>query len=84
MAHRPTLKKLRVSLGTQEKVAQDMGISTIYLRKIESGSLMPGRDLMFKMSSYFNEKPENLFPDYFECGSDSSEPINKLSIANYR
>lgn len=66
MGKRTQFKKLRLLKGTQEKVAVDMGISTIYLRKIESGTIMPGRDLMFRFAEYFEESPENLFPDYFE------------------
>jgi transcriptional regulator with XRE-family HTH domain len=59
------LKNLRKQKGTQEKVAADIGISTVYLRMIENGTFTPGRDLMFKFSAYFGESPEKLFPDYF-------------------
>lgn len=65
MQKRSHFKKLRLTKGTQENVAKEIGISTIYLRKIENGTLMPGRDLMFKFSNYFGENPEALFPDYF-------------------
>ena len=62
---REFLKKLREQKGTQAKVANDIGISTVYLRMIENGTFTPGRDLMFKLSSFFGETPEKLFPDYF-------------------
>jgi len=62
---RVLLKQLRQQKGTQVQVAADLGISTIYLRKIESGEHTPGRDLMFKFAHYFGESPEKLFPDYF-------------------
>jgi len=66
---RVLLSRLRKSKGTQSKVAEENGISTVYLRMIENGTFTPGRDLMFKLSIYFGEPPENLFPDYFEKAS---------------
>lgn len=63
---RELLSKLRKSKGTQAVVASQNGISTVYLRMIENGTFTPGRDLMFKLSSYFGEPAECLFPDYFE------------------
>lgn len=66
---RVLFKKLRKVKGTQADVALQNNISSIYLRKIENGTCTPGRDLMFKLSSYFGESAENLFPDYFEQSS---------------
>ncbi|MFS1511720.1 helix-turn-helix domain-containing protein [Chengkuizengella sp. SCS-71B] len=60
------LSKCRKEKGTQKKVAFDNGISTVYLRMIENGTFTPGRDLMFKLCSYFDQPAEKLFPDYFE------------------
>ncbi|MGG1598559.1 helix-turn-helix transcriptional regulator [Paenibacillus naphthalenovorans] len=68
---RALLRKLREQKGTQAEVAADIGISTVYLRMIENGTFTPGRDLMFKFSTYFGEPPEKLFPDYFERTSVS-------------
>ncbi len=56
----------RKEKGTQKRVALDNGISTVYLRMIENGTFTPGRDLMFKLSNYFNQPTEKLFPDYFK------------------
>lgn len=58
--------KCRKAMGTQRKVANDIGISTVYLRMIENGTFIPGRDLMFRISLYFNQPIEKLFPDYFD------------------
>ncbi|GIN37828.1 helix-turn-helix transcriptional regulator [Heyndrickxia oleronia] len=63
---RQFFSECRKSKGTQQKVASDNGISTVYLRMIENGTFTPGRDLMFKLSIYFNQPTEKLFPDYFE------------------
>lgn len=52
--------------GTQAQVAVDNRISTVYVRMIENGTFTPGRDLMFRLSSYFQQSAEDLFPDYFD------------------
>lgn len=66
MAKRELLRRLRKEKGTQAKVANELGISAVYLRMIENGTFTPGRDLMFRISSYFGTPVEDLFPDYFE------------------
>ncbi|MBD7967711.1 helix-turn-helix transcriptional regulator [Paenibacillus gallinarum] len=65
-ARREIFQTCRKSKGTQSKVASDLNISTVYVRKIENGLCTPGRDLMFKFSTYFNKPIEDLFPDYFD------------------
>jgi DNA-binding XRE family transcriptional regulator len=52
--------------GTQKAVANEIGISEVYLRMIENGTFTPGRDLMFKLCEYFNEPIINLFPDLYQ------------------
>jgi len=47
-------------------VATELGISTVYVRMIENGTFTPGRDLMFKISGYFDQPIEKLFSDYFD------------------
>ncbi|BFH10570.1 helix-turn-helix domain-containing protein [Paenibacillus alvei] len=69
---RPYFAKCRKSKGTQAQVASENGISTVYLRMIENGTFTPGRDLMFQLSTYFDEPVEMLFPDYFEQSRDKS------------
>jgi len=66
MAKRELFRQLRKDKGTQAKVADELGISTVYLRMIENGTFTPGRDLMFRLSHYFGVPVEELFPDYFE------------------
>lgn len=62
---RELFRTCRKSKGTQSAVALQLGISTVYLRKIESGVELPGRDLMFRISNHFDKTVEELFPDYF-------------------
>lgn len=52
-------------MGSQDKVARDLGISKDYLRFIENGYMTPGVELMKKISAYFGEPIQKLFPDVF-------------------
>ncbi len=63
---RSVLSTCRKSKGTLKDVSHDLGISTVYLRMIENGTFLPGRDLMFKISIYLEKPVEVLFPDYFQ------------------
>ncbi|MFT9370141.1 helix-turn-helix transcriptional regulator [Paenibacillus polymyxa] len=65
-AKRELFSELRKQKGTQAKVATENGISEVYVRMIENGTFTPGRDLMFRLSSYFNTDATKLFPDYFK------------------
>lgn len=61
---RTFLSLCRKAKGTQKQVAAELGISEVYLRMIENGTHLPGRDLMFKMAAYFGQPIEKLFPDF--------------------
>ncbi|MCM1564888.1 MAG: helix-turn-helix domain-containing protein [Dehalobacter sp.] len=62
-AKREYFSECRKKKGTQGQVALEVGISKVYLRMIENGTFMPGRDLMFRLCNYFGEPLEKLFPD---------------------
>ncbi|MGG1649698.1 helix-turn-helix transcriptional regulator [Paenibacillus sp. NRS-1780] len=62
---RSYLSNCRKEKGTQSDVAFQLGISTVYLRMIENGTFKPGRDLMIRISNYFDEPLDLLFPDLF-------------------
>lgn len=62
---RTRLIECRESKGTRDEVASQLGISRVYIRMLETGALKPGRDLMLKISSYFDQPLEVLFPDLF-------------------
>lgn len=55
---------------TQAELAKMLGISTIYVRKLESGSVKPGRDTMIKYENYFGLSSKTLFPDIFLIEND--------------
>ncbi|WP_274362712.1 helix-turn-helix transcriptional regulator [Paenibacillus thermotolerans] len=63
---REAFSRHRKKIGTQKKVASMIGVSEVYIRLIESGTLMPGRDTMFKLSDVLGAPVEELFPDYFQ------------------
>lgn len=55
---------------TQAQLAESLGISEVYVRKLESGSVKPGRDTMLKFENYYNLGAKKLFPDLFFVASD--------------
>ncbi|OES45269.1 helix-turn-helix domain-containing protein [Domibacillus iocasae] len=69
---RKLLIKLRIGKGfTQEELAEDLGISTIYVRKLEKGNVNPGRKTMIKYEQYFKVSMKELFPDLFFDSGDT-------------
>lgn len=54
---------------TQKQLAEKIGISTIYVRKIESGYI-PRPDIMVKYQDVFDISVKELFPDYFSVFND--------------
>ncbi|HBZ80947.1 MAG TPA: XRE family transcriptional regulator [Brevibacillus sp.] len=63
---RELLRHLRERIGNRPEVALKLGISVIHLRKLENGDVNPSIKLMVKISNFFNESPEDLFPDVME------------------
>lgn len=55
---------------TQSEVALELGISEVYVRKLESGSVKPGRDTMLKFENYYGLGSKKLFPDIFFSNND--------------
>ncbi|QDI90249.1 XRE family transcriptional regulator [Salicibibacter halophilus] len=63
---REKLITLRKEKGlTQAKLAENLGISTIYVRKIEHGYVSAGRKTMLKYENFFDKDMKELFPDLF-------------------
>lgn len=62
---RSLLSEIRKAEGSQETVAERLGISRQLLSMIEIGQRDPGLKLMFKMSRHFGIAAEKLFPDIF-------------------
>lgn len=67
---RKLLRKLRNEAGlTQQELAKELGISTVYVRKIEKGDANAGLPTMIKYENFFGISMRELFPDiFFEAG----------------
>lgn len=67
---------------TRLQVAYDLGISEVYVRKLESGSVKPGRDTMFKFENYYNVNAKKLFPDIFLDIDDKKISMDEKSATS--
>lgn len=54
----------------QSELAKALGISEIYVRKIESGTVKPGRDTILKFEAFYKIGQKTLFPDIFLTMND--------------
>lgn len=63
---REILTQLRKKHGlTQQELAGKIDISTVYVRKLEYGSVNPGRETLVKYENFFDKDMKILFPDLF-------------------
>lgn len=60
-------KKLKQS---RSQLAEQLGISEVYVRMIENGQHKPGRDLMIKFEKHYGYTMKTLFPDIFLTTND--------------
>lgn len=78
---RKLLKELRVRNNlTQKELADKLGISTVYVRKLENNDANPGRETMLKYEVFFKEDMRNLFPDLFFNSDDKEFIKNKQAM----
>ena len=56
---------------TQRQVASMLGISEVFVRKIEKGIRNPGRATMLKFEKLYSTSERELFPDLFFIDSDT-------------
>lgn len=61
---------------TQQELAEKLGISTVYVRKLEKGVVSPGRETLVKYERFFEVDMKELFPDIF------FDPYDKKVIKN--
>lgn len=75
---RKYLKQLRLDLGlTQHELASKLGISAIYVRKIEKGVVKPGRNTLVVYENFFKKSMKDMFPDIF-FGTIDTKFIKKI------
>lgn len=76
---RAKLVECRKSLNlTQVELARNLGISEVYVRKLESGTRNPSIALMIKIEKLFGISMKELFPDIFFNNNDT-DCIKKLA-----
>lgn len=76
---RAKLVECRKSLSlTQVELAENLGISEVYVRKLESGTRNPSIALMIKIEKLFGISMKELFPDIF-FNSNDTKCIKKLA-----
>lgn len=69
---RAKLVECRKSLNlTQVELARNLGISEVYVRKLESGTRNPSIALMIKIEKLFGISMKELFPDIFFNNNDT-------------
>lgn len=69
---RKRLIELRKKKGlTQKEIAKELGISAVFLRKIEAGTRQPSIPTMLKFEAFYDESFEELFPDVFQVNKDT-------------
>ncbi len=80
---RKLLKQLREKQQlTQQELAEKLGISTIYVRKLEKGVVAPGINTMIKYEKFFSRDMKKMFPDIFfnECDKKLIKNESKEAI----
>ncbi len=55
---------------TQQQLATELEISTVYARKLEKGVVNPGLETMLKYERFFHKDMRKLFPDLFFDSND--------------
>lgn len=55
---------------TPAQIAKLLDISTVYVRKIEAGTVKPGRDTMIKFEAFYGVSMRKLFSDIFLLQND--------------
>lgn len=51
---------------TQKQVARQLGLSEVFIRKLEKGDANPSVRTMLKFERLYNVSMRDLFPDIFE------------------
>ncbi|MDQ0176043.1 helix-turn-helix transcriptional regulator [Bacillus chungangensis] len=62
---------------TQKQVAEMLGVSEVYIRKIEKGHRNPGRETMLKFEKLYSTRDRVLFPELFQVSIDTKS-IKKI------
>jgi putative transcriptional regulator len=64
------IKERKKKKLSQAELADKLEISEVYVRKIEAGTVKPGRDTMLKFEQFYGIGIKTLFPDIFFSTND--------------
>lgn len=79
---RTNLKKERERQNlSRNKLAEKLGISEIYVRKLESGSSNPSIDVAKIFAEFYKKPLDYLFPDLFLLSFDTKRIENKKEVS---
>lgn len=79
---RTNLKKERERQNlSRNKLAEKLGISEIYVRKLESGSSNPSIDVAKIFAEFYKKPLDYLFPDLFLLSFDTKRIENKKGVS---
>ncbi|MDV6367354.1 helix-turn-helix transcriptional regulator [Bacillus cereus] len=65
---------------SQKKLAKELELSVVFIRKIEKGVRNPSRETMLKYQNFFGISASELFPDLFYKFNDTKCIIDKEFI----
>ena len=78
---RTNLKKEREKKHlSRNKLAETLGISEVYVRKIESGSSNPSIDVAKMFAEFYKQPLDYLFPDLFSLSFDTKRIESKKEV----
>ncbi|QYY44725.1 multiprotein-bridging factor 1 family protein (plasmid) [Aneurinibacillus thermoaerophilus] len=64
---------------SRKHVANILGISEIFVRKIENGQRNPGLETMLKFEKLYGVSSKKLFPDLFQINFDTKRIKKRLA-----
>ncbi|QNK86475.1 helix-turn-helix transcriptional regulator [Sporosarcina sp. resist] len=65
---------------TQLEVAEKIGVSEVFVRKIEKSDRNPSVETMLKFESLYSTSMRLLFPDIFQVSSDTKCIKSKIVV----
>ncbi|GBD73874.1 hypothetical protein TEHN7126_1993 [Tetragenococcus halophilus subsp. halophilus] len=66
---------------TREQLAEKIGVSEVYVRKLEYGTRKPSSETAVKFAELFQKPLDYLFPDIFLLSFDTKRNKNKKAGA---
>jgi len=85
MKKRLALLNARKATGkTQREAAIALDISEIYLRKLEAGTVAPGRNILLRIERFYGTSMRELFSDIFSLPETPTASMERDALTNGR